>query len=116
MITLVILGLVLLSIFGFKCMFLFSVSNGLFDLFSKIIDTGILHSGIPLQPLITNGRLPAIDWQIKATSAFFSHFTSDGNNPDTTLAGFSFLGAWGPAWVVIVLESFRKCNDGKFFT
>lgn len=102
-----------LSLFAFKCLYLFSKSNGLFDHFGKAVKSEILPPGVPLKPLTTNGLLPILDWQIKAPAAFAASFAGDGSHPDTTLAGFLFLGAWGPSWALIILESFRACNAGR---
>jgi hypothetical protein len=55
-------GLLLLSLFAIKALYLFSASNGLFAYFGKTLETGSLPNGILLQPWTTNGRIPALDW------------------------------------------------------
>jgi hypothetical protein len=109
-------GLLLLSLFAIKALYLFSASNGLFKYFGKTLETGSLPNGILLQPWTTNGRILALDWQIKAPAAFVLAFCGDGNHPETTLAGLSFLGAWGPSWVLILVESFRECNSQRLIS
>ena len=104
--------LVGLSFFGIFSLHIFASRNGLLEHFLNAIDKRKLPSGLPLQPITTNGRFPKVDWQIMAPAVFMLTFTENLAHPDTTLAGFLFLGAWAPAWALIILESLRKCNQG----
>lgn len=104
--------LVSLSLFGVRSLHIFAARNGLFKYFLDALDGNKTPNGHSLQVITTNGRFPKIDWQLKAPAVFVLAFTENLAHPDTTLAGFLFLGAWAPAWTLIVLESLRKCNQG----
>lgn len=101
-----------LSLFGVRSLHIFAARNGLFKYFLNALDSNKTPNGHPLQVITTNGRFPRIDWQLKAPAVFVLAFTENLAHPDTTLAGFLFLASWAPAWTLIVLESFRKCNEG----
>src|SRR5690348_16510744 len=102
-----------LSLYGVKSLYLFSMSNGLFDIFGQILETRTLPNNVPLIPITTNGWSSTIDWQIRAPAAFCWSFAGDGTHPDTSLSGLLFVGTWGPAWLLIVLESLRRGNRWK---
>ena len=104
------------SLFGVKALHIFSLQNGVFDLFFKVADTRCLPNGVMFQPIDTNGRFPIVDRQITTYSVFILAFTEGLSYPDVTLAGILFLGAWGPAWMLIVLESFRHINAGNWLS
>ncbi|KAL3426457.1 hypothetical protein PVAG01_03248 [Phlyctema vagabunda] len=106
----VILALLCLTTFGVKSLYLFSMSNGLFEIFGHVLETDTLPDNVPLKPITTHGWSSKIDWQIKAPAAFCWSFAGDGTHPDTTLSGLLFVGTWGPAWLLIVLESLRRGN------
>jgi len=101
-----------LSLFGVRSLHIFAARNGMFKYFLDALDSNKTPNGHSLQVITTNGRFPKIDWQLRAPAVFVLAFTENLAHPDTTLAGFLFLGAWAPAWTLIVLESFRKCNQG----
>ena len=104
--------LVGLAFSGIHSLHIFAARNGLFKYFLDAINNDKSPAGHSLQVKTTNGRFPKIDWQLKAPAVFILTFTENLAHPGTTLAGFLFLGAWGPAWVLIVLESWRTCNQG----
>ena len=88
---------------------IFATNNGTLRLFGSIVDNGAFPDGTLLIPITTNGRYPKVDWQIKAPAAFLWGF-GDGLHPDLSMAGILFAGAWASSWILIVLESVRKCN------
>jgi hypothetical protein len=101
-----------LSLFGIRSLHIFAARNGLFEYFLSALDKNRTPSGHVLKVITTNGRFPKLDWQLKAPAVFVLTFTENLAHPDTTLAGFLFLASWAPAWTLIILESFRKCNQG----
>jgi hypothetical protein len=104
--------LLTISTFGIRTLHIFAAQNGLFKYFLNALDSNKTPNGRPLEVITTNGRMPKVDWQLKAPAVFVLAFTEDFDHPDTSLAGFLFLAAWGPAWMLIVLESLRTCNEG----
>ena len=108
--------LVLTSLFAIRALHLFSLRNGSFDLFFELLKKRRLPSGTPFQSITTGGFSSTADQQICAFATFMLSFTEDLSRPDTTLCGFLFLGAWGPAWVLLVLESFRVANQGYWLS
>jgi hypothetical protein len=111
-----IISLLCLSAFAIKSLHLFSVENGLLDVFLHAIDTHILPDGTPLVPITTNGWSPAIDWQLRAPAVFCWPFANNESSPDTALIGLLFVGAWGAAWALIVIESLRSCNKWRLIS
>ena len=101
-----------ISLFGIRSLHIFAARNGLFKFFLSALDQNKTPAGHVLQTITTNGRVPKIDWQLKAPAVFVLTFTENLAHPDTSLAGFLFLASWAPAWTLIVLESLRKCNQG----
>ena len=116
--TNIVIGLLLLatSAFGIRALHIFSLRNGVFDLFFSVCDKRVLPSGTKFVAIDTAGRFPTADKQICAFAVFMLTFTDNLSHPDATLAGFLFLGAWGPSWVLIVLESFRQVNPGAWLS
>ncbi|KAH8815400.1 hypothetical protein F5884DRAFT_772201 [Xylogone sp. PMI_703] len=104
--SLVVLAFSIWAIFSIH---LFAIHNGTLSHLGTVIDSGVFSDGSPLIPITTGGRYPKIDWQIRAPAAFLWPF-GDGGHPDNSLAGIAFAGAWASSWILIVLESLRKCN------
>lgn len=94
----------------------FAATNGTFERFFKLLDNNKLANGRTFQAWNTGGRFPKVDWQIKAFGIFMSCFTDSLSHPATVLDGFMFAGAWGPAWYLIVMESFRNVNSGHWLS
>ncbi|KAL5320012.1 hypothetical protein ACEPPN_013071 [Leptodophora sp. 'Broadleaf-Isolate-01'] len=103
------------SIWAIFSIYIFAADNGTLRLFGSIVDNGAFPDGTPLIPITTNGRYPKVDWQIKAPAAFLWGF-GDGLHPDLSMAGILFAGAWASSWILIVLESFRKCNKWRLIS
>jgi len=102
-----VIALLCTSLFGVKALLVFSSRNGLFGWLEKATDSSYTVGGQPLRPLTTNGRFPKVDQQIKAVCVFFLLYCEDWTVPETCLAGFSFVGAWGASWALIMLDSLR---------
>lgn len=108
--------LILTSLFAVRALHIFSLRNGTFELFFDLLKKRRLPSGTPFQSIDTGGLNSTIDQQICAFATFMLTFTEDLSRPDATLCGFLFLGAWGPAWVLLVLESLRVANQGHWLS
>lgn len=114
--ALAIAALLLLSLWGVKSLLLFSSSNGAFGHFERAVNAGHTPGGRPLRPLTTNGRFPKLDQQINAVCVFFLIYCEDWRNPETSLAGLSFVGAWGASWALIMLDSLRLYSQNSLLS
>lgn len=114
--ALAITVLLLLAAFGIKALFVFSARNGLLGQFDHAREKRISPGGVPLQQLNSNGRFPALDWQIRAPAIFALIFCENTSRPDTNLVGFSFVCAWGASWNLIVLESLRAYAQSRWLS
>lgn len=119
------LALLALALLGFKSLMLFSMQNGLVNFFEQVQETSMFppaaaaaaaasgeekNHGEPLSPLLP-GWHPTMDWQLKAHVVFLWSFV-DGHRPDLALVLLEFVGAFGAAWMLIVMDSLRKGNKG----
>ncbi|KAL1852238.1 hypothetical protein Plec18167_006052 [Paecilomyces lecythidis] len=98
-----------LSAFAVYAIWSFSRDNGLFEL----IDKSILAKTLPgtKEPLRTiYSGVEAIDNMLTILGAFF-WTVFDGSNPSLTLQAINFSGSFGAAWVLVVVESWRKANS-----
>lgn len=102
-----ILALLLISLFGVRSLLIFSSRNGAFGHFEAAVNAGRTPGGRPLRTLTTRGRFPKVDQQINAVCVFFLLYCEDWKHPETSLAGLSFVGAWGASWALIMLDSLR---------
>lgn len=107
------LALLALALLGFKSLMLFSIENGLVDFLAQVQDTGTFPDGdgVPLAPLLP-GWHPTMDWQLRAHVVFLWSFV-DGRRPDMALVLLEFVGAFGAAWVLIVMDSLREGSKGR---
>lgn len=111
-----IIALLAISLFGVKSLLIFSSRNGAFGYFEGAVNAGCTPSGQPLRPLTTYGRFPKVDQQIKAVCVFFLLYCEDWQVPETSLAGWSFVGAWGASWALIMLDSLRMYSQHYFLS
>ena len=109
-----ILALITLAAFGVKALFIFSARNGLLAQFDKCREKRVTPAGKPLQQINTNGRFPALDWQIRAPSIFHLIFCEDIQRPDANVVALSFVVAWGASWALIVLASLRAYSQSPW--
>jgi hypothetical protein len=93
---------------GIFSIFWFADSNGLQALTKQCIEDKILP-GIkePLRTEYTD--VQAIDHVLTILTTFFWS-ALDGSDPALTLHTILFAGAFGSAWILVVLESWRKGN------
>lgn len=105
----------LLSAYAGYAIFAFSQQNGTFDLVEEVISKNPMlgSSGEPLRT--TYVGIEPIDHLLTTLTTFFWPVV-DGLNPSLLLHSVTFVGAFGSAWVLIVLESWRAGNSGKIFS
>ncbi|GAD99560.1 conserved hypothetical protein [Paecilomyces variotii No. 5] len=112
MATLTSYTLFFFSAFALYSKFYFAFSNGLLELVDKVAADKLI-------PNVTNEALrtvytgvPLVD-QLFITLGTFFWPTVDGNHPTVTLHTLAFAGAFGSAWVLVLLEGWRKGNAWK---
>lgn len=112
MATLVSYFLFFLSAFALYSEFYFAFSNGLLELSDKVAVDKLIPNldNEPLRTVYTGVEL--VDRLFILLGTFFWP-TVDGNNPALTLHTLAFAGAFGSAWVLILLEGWRKGNAWK---
>ncbi|KAL1847750.1 hypothetical protein Plec18170_008411 [Paecilomyces lecythidis] len=112
MATLVSYVLFFLSAFALYSEFYFAFSNGLLELSDKVAVDKLIPNldNEPLRTVYTGVEL--VDRLFILLGTFFWP-TVDGNNPALTLHTLAFAGAFGSAWVLILLEGWRKGNAWK---
>lgn len=99
-----------LSAFVLYAIFYFSYINGLHELGHETMDSGKLP-GIdePLRTVYTG--VEPVDRILTLLTVFF-YPALDGQNAALFLHSIGFSGAFGAAWTLVVLESWRKGNAG----
>lgn len=99
-----------LSAFVFYAIFYFTHINGLDELGHNTIDSGKLPGhNEPLRTHYTG--VEPIDRVLTLLTVFF-YPALDGQSPTLLLHSIGFSGTFGAAWVLVVLESWRKGNAG----
>ncbi|CAI7666680.1 unnamed protein product [Penicillium manginii] len=99
-----------LSAFVFYAIFYFAKVNGLDALGHKTIESGRLPGlDEPLRTFYTG--VEPIDRILTLLTVFF-YPTLDGQSPGLLLHSIGFSGTFGAAWILVVLESWRKGNAG----
>lgn len=110
------LPLAFFLLFGFAVysIHVFSDNNGLFRLVEHFADNKVLPgSGEPLRTVYTG--VEPVDRLLSVLTVFFIPVV-DGSNPSLFLHSVTFTGAFGSAWVLVVLEAWRKGNSSKLFS
>jgi hypothetical protein len=101
----------LLSAFGFYVTYGLSFRNGTFTLIEKAVENLQLpNSDFALRTTFTG--VGPIDRQLRVLLAFFWPVVS-GDYPDVSLRTLRFAGQAGAAWLVCMMEGWRKGNHGK---
>jgi hypothetical protein len=104
----------LLSGFAGFAIFVFSENNGLFRLVEHFADNKVLPgSGEPLRTVYTG--FEPVDRLLTTLTVFFIPVV-DGSNTSLFLHSVTFTGAFGSAWVLVVLEAWRKGNSSNLFS
>ncbi|KAH8689516.1 hypothetical protein BGW36DRAFT_390989 [Talaromyces proteolyticus] len=108
------LALFLFSAYAGFAIFAFSDRNGTLKLVEHFGTSKVLPgSGEPLKTSFTG--IEPIDRLLATLTVFFIPVV-DGSNPSLLLHSVNFTGAFGSAWVLVVLEAWRKGNSGKLFS
>lgn len=110
------LPVVFFLLFGFAVfsIHVFSDNNGLFRLVEHSVETKALPgSGEPLRTVYTG--IEPVDRLFSILTVFFIPVV-DGSNPSLLLHSVAFTGAFGSAWVLVVLEAWRKGNSSNLFS
>lgn len=102
------------GLWAWRNLYYWYYTNGLMEFLGQCIMTDRTPSGQPFKVLSTNGRFPTFDMQLKGPSAFQLLFFENWNYPDSTCAGFYFIGSFCVSWALIVLESLRGYNLNYF--
>ncbi|KAF7718161.1 Uncharacterized protein PECH_005614 [Penicillium ucsense] len=99
-----------LSAFALYAIFYFAHINGLDELAGEAVASGKLPGvNAPIRTHFTGVK--PIDHVLTVLTAFFYPFL-DGQSPALLLHGVGFSGAFGAAWTLVVLESWRRGNAG----
>jgi hypothetical protein len=108
-----LLLLPLLSGVAFYCLWIASIRNGLFKQIEELVQQKqppFPGSGSPLVRSYTG--VAAVDQQLATLVTFFGPVVQGGNEPLNLFSLFG-LGQCGAAWTLLLMESFRKGNQGK---
>lgn len=98
----------LLSVFALYAIFYFAEINGLHRLALEAIASKTLPgTKEPLRTVYTG--IEPVDDLLAGLTVFFWPAT-DGSNPTLTLHSVAFSGAFGAAWTLVTLESWRRGN------
>ncbi|KAL1958967.1 hypothetical protein VTO42DRAFT_3520 [Malbranchea cinnamomea] len=102
--------LTLFSLFALYAIFYFSEINGLNRLSLSAVDAGVLPGtdNVPLRTVYTG--IKPLDQLLTVLGTFFWPVV-DGQNITLTLHSISFSGAFGAAWMLVVLEAWRDGNS-----
>ncbi|KAJ5247143.1 hypothetical protein N7468_002126 [Penicillium chermesinum] len=99
-----------LSASALYAIFYFSYANGLHELGHKAVASGKLPGvNAPLRTVYTG--FEPVDRLLALLTTFF-YPALDGQNATLLLHSIGFSGTFGAAWMLIVLESWRKGNSG----
>jgi hypothetical protein len=106
----------LFSVYAGYAIHTLSGNNGTFDLIEEFGKQNVLSSGSGSETLKTSYTgIEAIDHLLTILTLFFAPVV-DGSNASLVLHTVAFSGAFGSAWVLVVLESWRAGNSGNFFS
>ncbi|KAL4804724.1 hypothetical protein BDV18DRAFT_142388 [Aspergillus unguis] len=100
----------LLSLLVFYTIFYLAEINGANKLIKESIATGKLDGSVPLRKVYT-GFAP-IDEVLTILTVFFWP-TTNGSNLSLLVHTIGFSGTFGSAWVLVILESWRRGNAWK---
>lgn len=103
--------LTLFSLFALYAIFYFAETNGLNKLAQDSVDAGVLPGSAAETLRTVYTGIEPLDRLVTLLGTFFWSVV-DGQNVTLTLHGVAFSGAFGAAWVLVVLESFREGNSG----
>ncbi|OKL61251.1 hypothetical protein UA08_03389 [Talaromyces atroroseus] len=104
----------LFSVFASFAIFTFSKENGVLDLLEGFGKQKTLPSASGSEALKTSYTgIEAIDEILTVLTLFFAPVV-DGSNASLALHSFAFSGAFGSAWILAVLESWRAGSSRKF--
>ena len=104
----------LFSAYACFAIFGYASKTDLFRLVQYCVDNKILPgSGQPLRTAYTG--IEAFDRLLTVLTIFFVPVV-DGSNPSIVLHSITFSGAFGSAWILVVLEAWRRGNSEKWFS
>jgi hypothetical protein len=109
-------ALLALSLFGYRALFLFCASNGMFDHLERATSKDATPNGRPMRPVTSKSFPTMIDQQLRAVATFHLIFCENLEHLDALIVGFSFGSAWGTAWMLIMLESLRSYSKDRFMS
>lgn len=99
----------LFSAFALYAVFYFSASNGLFQLIDDAVRANKLaDTAYPLRTVYTG--VEPVDRLLTVLVVFFWS-ALDGYNAGSVLHALYFAGAFGSAWVLVILEAWRVGNS-----
>jgi hypothetical protein len=108
--------LIALNLFAIYAIFYFAWKNGLKEKADSFIESQILpdtattlSKGHPMRTVYTG--IEPIDRLLMVMGTFF-WTVLDGSTPDLLLHSVIFSGTFGSAWVLLLLEGWRKGNSG----
>lgn len=103
-------SLTLLSLFALYAIFYFAEINGLNKLAASTVEAGVLpNTTEPLRTVYTG--IEPLDRLLTLLGTFFWPVV-EGRNVTLTLHSVAFSGAFGAAWVLVMLEAWREGNSG----
>ncbi|KAK4943508.1 hypothetical protein LTR10_016999 [Elasticomyces elasticus] len=106
--------LILLSIAGFWTLWAFPYQNGLLKILSQQNEPGAVIPGPTAAPMKqTYTGIGPVDKQLTILVSFF-YTAIDGNRADVSLSFLYLGGQVLAAWVLVIIESLRVGNQGKF--
>ncbi|KIV82269.1 hypothetical protein PV11_04390 [Exophiala sideris] len=106
--------LILLSIAGFWTLWAFPYQNGLLKILSQQNEPGAVIPGPTAAPMKqTYTGIGPVDKQLTILVSFF-YTAIDGNRADVSLSFLYLGGQVLAAWVLVMIESLRVGNQGKF--
>jgi hypothetical protein len=108
-----LLLLPLLSVAAVYCLWIVASNNGLFKQISDLAQQKQPFFPGSESPLVLKYTgVAAVDRQLTTLVAFFGPVFQGGNEPLNLFSLFGF-GQFGAAWTLLLMESFRKGNQGK---
>lgn len=106
--------LIFLSLAGFWTLWVFPYQNGLLKILGAQSQPGAVIPGPTLAPMKqTYTGIGPVDKQLTTLVSFF-YTAIDGNRADVSLSFLDLGGQVLAAWVLIMVESLRVGNKGKF--
>ena len=103
--------LLVLSAFGFVCLYGFSAVNGFFEACRDLNDSKTFYDGLSYKNVFT--RIKPLDELFSFLLTFFWPLC-DGKHPALTLHSILFAGQFVAAWTVTMMEGVRVGNAWRF--